>query len=113
LANGRHPIPNLFGGKNRHHEAMSIIELLQHVGAENVQLQNLADSLVRADLKKHDGEITFATDRSIVHDMAINRCDKVGLILWLPKDKMPDLKSQHNVKAMASPPLTPQDNAQG
>ena len=77
---------------------MSIIELLQHVGAENVQLQNLADSLVRADLKKHDGEITFATDRSIVHDMAINRCDKVGLILWLPKDKMPDLKSQQNVK---------------
>ena len=69
---------------------MDIIELLQHVGAENIQLQNLDDSLVRADLKKHDGEITFATDRGLVHAMALNRCDKVGLILWLPKDRMPD-----------------------
>ena len=77
---------------------MSIIELLQHVGAENVQLQNLANSLVRVDLKKHGGEITFATDRCIVHDMVLNRCDKVGLILWLPKDKMPDLKSQQNTE---------------
>lgn len=76
---------------------MSIIELLQHVGAENISLQNLADSLVKAEMKKHDGEITFATDRSIVHDMALNRCDKVGLILWIPKDKMPD-PSRQNVE---------------
>jgi hypothetical protein len=68
---------------------MSITELLQHVGAENVQLQNLADSLVKAQLKKNDGEITFATDRNTVQDMVLNRCDKVGLILWIPKDKLP------------------------
>lgn len=80
---------------------MSIIELLQHVGAENISLQNLADSLVKADLKKHDGEITFATDRSIVHDMALNRCDKVGLILWIPKDKMPDPSRQNETSAAA------------
>jgi hypothetical protein len=68
---------------------MSITELLQHVGDENIQLQNLADSLVKAQLKKNDGEITFATDRDIVQDMALNRCDKIGLILWIPKDKLP------------------------
>lgn len=75
---------------------MSIIELMQHVGAENISLQNLADSMVKADLKKHDGEITFATDRGIVHDMALGRSKLVGLIVWLPKDKMPDAESRQN-----------------
>jgi hypothetical protein len=78
---------------------MSIIELLQHVGAKNITLQNLADSLVRAKMKKHDGEITFATDRSVVHDMALGRCDKVGLILWIPKDKMPGESRQNDSSA--------------
>lgn len=80
---------------------MSITELMQHVGAENISLQNLADSLVKADLKKNDGEITFATDRGIVHDMMLGRSKLVGLIVWLPKDKMPAAESGQNAKGMA------------
>jgi hypothetical protein len=70
---------------------MSITELMQHVGDENVQLQNLESSLIRAQMKKDDGEITFATDRDKVGALAgIGQKTHLGLVVWLPIDKLPE-----------------------
>ena len=69
---------------------MSITELCAHVGAENIQVQGLNSSMVRAQVKATDGEITFATDREKVAALAgfgkeTHRC----MIVWLPIDKLP------------------------
>lgn len=69
---------------------MTISELIKHVGDENVEFQLLESSLISAQVKKRDGEITFATDRNNVLALAglgkpTHRC----MILWLPLDRMP------------------------
>ena len=69
---------------------MKMSELCAHVGDENIQVQGLSSSLVRANMKTHDGEITFATDREKVAALCgvgkeTHRC----MIVWLPIDKLP------------------------
>ena len=81
---------------------MSIIELLEHVGAENVELQNLSDSFVRAQVLERDGEITFATDRSTVMSMILGECDKAGLIVWIPKSRLPQNAMHRHGEPQAS-----------
>lgn len=70
---------------------MKLSELIQHVGDEAVQLQNLEASLIRAQMKTSDGEITFATDREKVGALAgIGEKTHLGLVVWLPIDKLPE-----------------------
>lgn len=79
---------------------MKLSELIQHVGDDHVQLQNLTGSLIRANMKARDGEVTFATDRDKVGALCgVGKTTHVGLIVWLPVDRLPeDLrpKSQEN-----------------
>jgi hypothetical protein len=70
---------------------MKLSELIQHVGDEHIELQNIDSSLVKAKTCKQDGEITFATDKSKVIDRAIgNKPKHVGLIVWLPRERLPE-----------------------
>lgn len=70
---------------------MKLSELIAHVGDEHVELQNLDNSTIRAQAKKTDGEITFATDRSKVMERAMGLSVKhLGLIVWLPVDRLPE-----------------------
>lgn len=75
---------------------MKLSELILHVGDEHVGLQNLDNSLIRAQAKTRDGEITFATDRRHVMQRAFDQpVTHVGLIVWLPVEKLPEnLKPQ-------------------
>ena len=69
---------------------MKLSELIAHVGDDNIQVQGLASSMIRAQVKLKDGEVTFATDREKVAALAgvskeTHRC----MIVWLPIDKLP------------------------
>lgn len=79
---------------------MKLSELIQHVGDDHVQLQNLTSSLIRANLKARDGEVTFATDRDKVGALCgVGKTTHMGLIVWLPVDRLPQNlrpKSQEN-----------------
>lgn len=70
---------------------MKLSELIQHVGDEHVQLQNLDESLIKARTATNDGEITFATDKSKVIERAVGRkTSHIGLVVWLPRDRLPE-----------------------
>lgn len=68
---------------------MTIVTLLEQVGLENVQVQPLASSMCDIkSLKKGGTKITFITDQQTPTDFMM-KTGKVGLILWLPHDKLP------------------------
>lgn len=69
---------------------MTIVEILQHVGLENVKIQRLDDSLVNSSTnKKGETKITFATNQINTTEIMYGRPKMHGLILWLPRDKLP------------------------
>lgn len=68
---------------------MSILELLEKVGAENVVVQNLHESMHSAKTVGGDGLFTFWTDSGKVLDTTTDNPKHVGLILWIPRDLIP------------------------
>lgn len=71
--------------------SMKLSELIQHVGDEHVQIQNLDNSLIKAKTAATDGEITFATDKSKVIERAVGKKPShVGLVVWLPRERLPE-----------------------
>ena len=69
---------------------MKLSELISHVGDDNIQVQGLNSSMIRAQVKIKDGEITFATDREKVAALAgLGKETHHGIIVWLPIDKLP------------------------
>lgn len=69
---------------------MTLSELIKHVGDDHVTFQPLASSMINANITKRGGVISFATDRSIVMDMAMEGPQKLtGLIVWLPTERLP------------------------
>lgn len=70
---------------------MKLSELIQHVGDDHVQCQGLSSSLLKANLKPKDGEVTFATDREKVAALCgVGKATHMGLVVWLPVDRLPD-----------------------
>lgn len=73
---------------------MSIVELINHVGAENIQVQFLGECFKSADYVKKEKavKISFMTRAIGVGDLLTgNFGGKIGIILWLPENKMPPL----------------------
>lgn len=70
---------------------MNYLELINHVGAENINVQVLEDCLVQAStsVKKGITKITFGTQVITANDLMLQRPDMVGLIVWLPRSKLP------------------------
>lgn len=75
--------------------AMKLSELIQHVGDDNVHIQSLAGSITSGTKNKTEAKITFATDLTrggggAMHHAATGiKPEWIGLIVWLPKSKMP------------------------
>lgn len=68
---------------------MSLIELLQHVGLENVRFQPLASCMTAANTNKLGiTKVTFETKEISTTD-AVLETGKAGFIIWIPKDKLP------------------------
>lgn len=71
---------------------MTIIELIEKVGMENVRVQRLDTSMTDAAQRK-DGAtaITFLTKEISTTEAATGKARMHGLIVWLPKDKLFDV----------------------
>lgn len=69
---------------------MTISELIDRVGNENVEVQWLDMDLIEAELDKWGAWIKFATDPAKVTAMACDTEKHIGIVIWLPKEKMPD-----------------------
>lgn len=70
---------------------MTIIELLQKVGVENVLVQNIENSMDAADYTKKRGGtvIKLFTDQVQVDDLMAGKFKKIGLVVWFDKSLWP------------------------
>lgn len=68
---------------------MKLSELINHVGDENIKVQYV-DHFITAKNKKKtkDTEVTFATKETTVDELMGRRPRNLGLIIWLPMDKI-------------------------
>jgi hypothetical protein len=67
---------------------MNLSELISRVGDDNVTLQPLMECITDAKQRKTATAITFLTDQMSVAEVAIGNPKKIGLVVWLPKDKL-------------------------
>ena len=73
---------------------MTIVELLNHVGLDNVRVQPLSPALKEAHLsKKGETLVTFYTREITPNDLLFGGKGTVGMILWLPADRLPTPQS--------------------
>lgn len=73
---------------------MKLSELIQHVGDDNVILQNILHSSPTMNVGKKDGRITFSTDRQKTGDLCTQgatgqKGQWTALVVWIPTDKLP------------------------
>lgn len=70
---------------------MKLSELIVAIGDENIVLQNLFECLTASKQVKRGGtELSFLTDQVNTTEIATDRFKKIGLVVWLPKDKLPE-----------------------
>lgn len=69
---------------------MGITELITAVGDENIEFQNIQQNLDSAEIVRGNGKVTFVTAPDKVVDLfAKNESKFVGLVLWLPRERIP------------------------
>lgn len=71
---------------------MKLSELIAHVGDENILVEPVASSLIGNVTLKKDGftQISLMTKGTSPMDVMSGQ-GKVGLLIWLPRDKIPPL----------------------
>lgn len=69
---------------------MKLSELIAAVGDENVAFQMLSESIhgTQKAGKGSTTHITFSTNQTTLMDLISPRSPKVGIVVWLPRDKM-------------------------
>ena len=82
--------------------ALKLSELILHVGDEHIQIQNVLACATEVNLRKGVTYITFGTEAISAVDVMGRKETKIGLVIWLPKDRMPALPKLH-----APPQATP------
>ena len=69
---------------------MTIIELLEQVGLENVEVQPLLPNVTNINTNRAGvSKITFETKGTNATEIALGKCRKAALIIWIPVEKMP------------------------
>lgn len=72
---------------------MSIVELLAHIGAENIKFQSLLKSTVTIQkLKRGGSKVSFETDQitpNAVIFASTSTSERVGLVVWFDRAKLP------------------------
>lgn len=75
---------------------MTLVELINHVGLENITLQPLERDLqsVNMSKKQNCALVTFGTKAITTTDIAVgNPKRKYGLVMWIPKHLLPPVSS--------------------
>lgn len=64
---------------------------IAHVGDENIEVQNVIESMesFRGGMDKPTF-ITFGTNAISPVELALSRPTKLGLVIWIQRDKLPD-----------------------
>lgn len=69
---------------------MRLSELIAVVGDEHIQMQNLLESMDEIrQMKNGDTKISFFTNQITATEVAQHAAKKVGLVIWLPRDRIP------------------------
>lgn len=69
---------------------LSISQLIAAVGDDNIQVQGIHQNHVSANVKGHNGNITFATAPDKVMDLLQgNDSEWIGLVVWMPRKLVP------------------------
>ena len=69
---------------------MKLSELIVHVGDEHVKEQILADDITNVQMRKSgEAMVTFGTTAINATQVATDTVPYVGLVIWLPKERMP------------------------
>lgn len=66
---------------------MSIVELLEKVGSENISFQYLNECVQGADRRKNHVSIKFGTQLVTVEDVLHGFPDKICIVMVMPRDK--------------------------
>ncbi len=78
---------------------MTLSDLIRAVGDENVEFQNLDDVTTNVQATKGGVRVTFGTHAICVTDFISHAFSKkMGLVIWLPRDKVDAATSQTEVK---------------
>jgi hypothetical protein len=72
---------------------MGIIELLERVGEDNIQLQNLVESMDGISMRGADSRVSFWTNGINPTEIAVGKARNVGLVLWLPTELVEKAKA--------------------
>jgi hypothetical protein len=71
---------------------MTILDIINKAGMENIKVQTMHGSLVKMHKKKHDTELTIATEHekggSVARESNGIEGDYLGLILWVPRKNL-------------------------
>lgn len=68
---------------------MTLSELIEHVGNEHIEFQRLDQGRLDLNTGKRDGKVTFWTGLDKVTDLMNGSKRFVGLVVWLPAERMP------------------------
>lgn len=63
---------------------MTLTELFEKIGNENLKVQTIHDSIVSSKNCKNDIEITFATGKE---NQQFNNSTRVGIVVWMDSEK--------------------------
>ncbi|SRR6266478_9542892 len=67
---------------------MKMSDLILAVGDEHVVFQNLLNDAQSIDKTKHGTKITFYTDAIQAEELLFGQTKKIGLVVWLPRDRV-------------------------
>lgn len=69
---------------------MTIIELIETIGVDNIFVQPLNECVTNITLKKNgDSTVTFLTNKLKPIDLVSRTSQYTGLVLWVPSEKIP------------------------
>lgn len=75
---------------------MNIEDLIKHVGSENLMVQSVSNTTVDAKVHRSTGltHLTIATNQYTPDDLLAAMAGlppkKVGLVLWIDRDRLPE-----------------------
>jgi hypothetical protein len=80
---------------------VKLSDIILAVGDENIVLQNLLESAdTISQTKRGETRVSFFTDQITATEVATGATKKLGLVIWLPRDRIPPAGAPHRPAEM-------------